>query len=1296
MAASRSLRKYNSPTLTPSPLRRKSFVPPDSDLDADSDLDTQPIDADDIFGRSSVFSAKPLRKHYPPDSQISKSSLIKGKSTTPPIPIEDDEGLFLATASTSSRSHPKHTPPRVSNPRAKRSIMPPPPTPPTTFPTRSSSTLRHTATHTPARSVPTAKSSAPRKLPTTPGTVGVKRKPTPLPVTAPYPKRGMTPLGVTKAVGEGSFGRLAPLPAPKFRNDRTSGETEGLLRTESATLARLRIDKEEGDVVLGEEEEAVDVSPGGHITKRLARSRPVSQELMDSAGSQSLLQTLTAAKSKHKPKTSSVTFPTTRPRTPSTTSSPLTSPKPRQRTMHASSVSISSSHSKREEASSLVRTRKPSISQLRHPGKRIESSGSPTHLFGPAIPRYPEASTPARSRPATMFALDSPAGASSTPAHLRPRPAFGPLASTSRHSYAGPDLSLFGRGGEARGFAQSTTPSSPMSEFLPLREAEMGEISDEDGSDFAPVEVDIRALDDEGAEDLFFSSSRFVHSRDIGPDTSFGWDSTPTITSSSLTVNVTQCTPSPRSKFAPVACKLEKKYRPRDSGVVLSEDEGNNPGSHAVPDFVPPVPRQRYTLGRSESVNLTVPRASTSVSTLGSGSSDQELITPIFGPSTSSGWPLLTSSSSAASSLGTPDVASVDAFIMRTLMQAARRDDHAPLSGSDVGGSIRPPGTPQKRVKTAISFSGARPWQSAVASKIGFDFGNDEYEEDEDKGGGGKAAKRSKKAPRKSLPAAFPLLAKASRARGRAAGAEDSEEEPGQPDGSPSERRAAYDGLGLGRPSVAKAAGASWLLRRSSSGAISSATSGSGSMSGDGSPTGAAGAMHGWQLPPPRIPPRMSPLKSSIPSHLASDRTASSSSEASSTATTTILASPTTRRLQTLSQSARGSGQHRRGSSEHDVRMSLGSIGGLGSTLETYAQPGRFEREFVEIGEVGSGEFGKVMKVRRQSDLSISGTGTGTGLGGHISAVKKSKRFEGMRHRLRLREEVEILQHLSSTYAKVNGPGTRHPNVLAYIDSWEQDDALYIQTELCEFGNFAHFLWEYGRTFPQLDEARVWKIIADLSNGLHFIHDSGVIHLDLKPANIFITHEGRFKIGDFGMASLWPRPLEVRRHPFARRGRRFEREGDKLYLAPEVLQGQYGKAADMFSFGITMLETASNIVVPGEGEPWHRLRHDDLSPADLPTDTSPELRALIATLLCANPKARIDSAAVCAHPVVTRTRAAMERLLEEALRAGERPFAASPLAGVPAGFLEEVLSHSRKPTTVATDADASDAMDVGA
>lgn len=85
------------------------------------------------------------------------------------------------------------------------------------------------------------------------------------------------------------------------------------------------------------------------------------------------------------------------------------------------------------------------------------------------------------------------------------------------------------------------------------------------------------------------------------------------------------------------------------------------------------------------------------------------------------------------------------------------------------------------------------------------------------------------------------------------------------------------------------------------------------------------------------------------------------------------------------------------------------------------------------------------------------------------------------------------------------------------------------------------------------------------------------------------------------MASLWPRKQCKAIGSFDGLGA-FEREGDKVYLAPEILQGQYGKEADIFryvhfhlvapvtvanavsqySLGITMLETASNIVVPDQ------------------------------------------------------------------------------------------------------------------
>lgn len=75
-----------------------------------------------------------------------------------------------------------------------------------------------------------------------------------------------------------------------------------------------------------------------------------------------------------------------------------------------------------------------------------------------------------------------------------------------------------------------------------------------------------------------------------------------------------------------------------------------------------------------------------------------------------------------------------------------------------------------------------------------------------------------------------------------------------------------------------------------------------------------------------------------------------------------------------------------------------------------------------------------------------------------------------------------------------------------------------------------------------------------------------MIHLDFKPANIFITASGGFKIGDFGMASLWPRPMGSDGRLGVESHTTFEREGDKMYLAAEVLRGIYGRETDIFRF----------------------------------------------------------------------------------------------------------------------------------
>lgn len=200
-------------------------------------------------------------------------------------------------------------------------------------------------------------------------------------------------------------------------------------------------------------------------------------------------------------------------------------------------------------------------------------------------------------------------------------------------------------------------------------------------------------------------------------------------------------------------------------------------------------------------------------------------------------------------------------------------------------------------------------------------------------------------------------------------------------------------------------------------------------------------------------------------------------------------------------------------------------------------------------------------------------------------AIKRTrKQVLGSAEKKSILREIEALRVLTSISDDEEVEDGKE-NLVFFVEAWSFNDYYYIMTEFCEGGTLYSFL-EDNKNY-KVDEFRVWKILIEILCGLKFIHLKNYLHLDLKPANIFITFEGCLKIGDFGLSTKLP-ILE----------NDFDIEGDRNYIAPELINDKiYTPFADIFSVGLVILEIATNIILPGNGTPWRKLRSGDLSDA---------------------------------------------------------------------------------------------------
>ena len=183
---------------------------------------------------------------------------------------------------------------------------------------------------------------------------------------------------------------------------------------------------------------------------------------------------------------------------------------------------------------------------------------------------------------------------------------------------------------------------------------------------------------------------------------------------------------------------------------------------------------------------------------------------------------------------------------------------------------------------------------------------------------------------------------------------------------------------------------------------------------------------------------------------------------------------------------------------------------------------------------VGTGRFGVVNQVCLNKDKSKK-------------FAVKSLRIESILAELELIEnELDILRLVD------------HPNIIQYYETYNDGTYLHIVTELCTGGELFDRIIQKGK----FSEGEAARIMEKILSALSYLHNCGICHRDLKPENFMFSSpepDAEVKIIDFGLSTK-----------FVKKSQMNDIVGTPYYVAPEVLEGVYTNACDVWSVGVIL------------------------------------------------------------------------------------------------------------------------------
>jgi serine/threonine-protein kinase len=194
----------------------------------------------------------------------------------------------------------------------------------------------------------------------------------------------------------------------------------------------------------------------------------------------------------------------------------------------------------------------------------------------------------------------------------------------------------------------------------------------------------------------------------------------------------------------------------------------------------------------------------------------------------------------------------------------------------------------------------------------------------------------------------------------------------------------------------------------------------------------------------------------------------------------------------------------------------------------------------------------------------------------------------------------------------------QHPNIVTVYDLGEADGQLFIAMELVEGRDLSDII---TLREPMALEQKL-DIVIEVLDGLHFAHQRGVIHRDVKPSNVRVVPDGRVKIMDFGIARLQSADASGSGAIV----------GTPTYMAPEqITNGAITPATDVFAVGCMLYELLS-FEKPFVGESVHGVLYQVLTTEPRPLRTvAPSIPAalerVVGKAMNKVPQERYESAA---------------------------------------------------------------------